>query len=248
TPRPKRVYNYLGIPASLKAQFETEAGDVEFVKLQTLSRAELDELAAPSDQWFAALPIAAEDAYEARRHVAWALSLFRMRVRLMQDLSALVVLGGKDDGMAWGRFAGIAEEVMIAVALRKPVYVVGGAGGAALATGRLLGLDATTPDLRRCVVSAAQADLARALKPYAHCFEIPGEPKSPVDLAELRSFLYHRGVTTSGWPWNGLGPAENRQLFACPLVDGKPHVDRAVELIVQGLSRLDWKNQSRKPA
>jgi hypothetical protein len=239
---PKRVYNYLGFPASVKAQSEAEPGGekpaVEFIKLQTLSPFELKELRAPSDQWFAA--IAEGDAYDPRRHVAWALSLFRMRVRIVQDLSALIVLGGKDDGRSWGRFAGIVEEVMIAIALRKPVYVLGGASGAARATGQLLGLDATTPDLRRCLMPAAQAELAQALKPYVHCFKIPGEPKSPIDLAEVREFLYHRGVTTSAWPWNGLDLTENRQLFACPVAD-IPHADRAVELVVKGLSRVDWK-------
>jgi SLOG cluster2 len=237
-PRPKRVHNYLGFPASLRAQSEVEPA-VEFIKLQTLSKPELEELGAPSEEWFAGLPIAKGDAYDPRRHVAWALSLFRMRVRMVQDLSALIVLGGKDDGRSWGRFAGIAEEVMIAIALRKPVYVLGGAEGAALATGKLLGLDATTPDLRRCLAPADRAELAHALRPYAHCFEIPGEPKSPIDLAEIREFLYHRGVTTSAWPWNGLNLPENRQLFACPVAG--PHVDRAVELIVKGLSRVDWK-------
>jgi SLOG cluster2 len=243
-PGPKRVRNYLGFPASLKAQPEVEpSGEtsaVEFIKLQTLSAAELKELGAPSDEWFAALPTA-NDAYDPRRHVAWALSLFRMRVRIVQDLSALIVLGGKDDGQSWGRFAGIAEEVMIAIVLRKPVYVLGGASGAAHATGQLLGLDGTTPDLRRCLAPPVPAELAHALKPYAHCFEIPGEPKSPIDLAEVREFLYHRGVTTSAWPGNGLSLAENRQLFACRVGNGNRHVDRAVELIVKGLSRVDWK-------
>jgi len=250
--RPKRVRNYLGYPASLKAQSEDEPRNeksaVEFINLQTLSPSELEEFGAPADRWFAALPIAEGDAYDPRRHVAWALSLFRMRVRIVQDLSALIVLGGKDDGQSWGRFAGIAEEVMIAIALRKPVYVLGGASGAARATGQLLGLDATTPDLRRCLVPAVQAELAHALTPYAHCFEIPGEPKSPIDLAELREFLYHRGVTTSAWPWNGLNLLENRELFACPVAYRKSDVDRAVELIVSGLSRVDWKTQARQPA
>jgi hypothetical protein len=239
-PRPKRVCNYLGFPALLREPGADKPA-VEFIKLQTLDASELEELGGPSDKWFAALPITKGEAYDPRRHVAWALSLFRMRVRIVQDLSALIVLGGKDDGQSWGRFAGIAEEVMIAIALGKPVYVLGGAGGAARATGRLLGLDATTPDLRRCLAPAVQTELAHALKPYAHCFEIPGKPKSPIDLAEIREFLYHRGVTTPAWPWNGLNQLENRLLFACPVAVGNPHVDRAVDLVVKGLSRVDWK-------
>jgi hypothetical protein len=239
-PGPKRVHNYLGLPASLQKLPAVESVDetVEFIKLKTLGSSECEELGAPLDQWFAALPIAKGDAYDPRYHVAWALSLFRMRLRIVQDLSALIVLGGKDDGQSWGRFAGIAEEVAIAIALRKPVYVLGGAGGAARATGQLLGLDATTPDLRRCLPPSIRAELAHALEAYAPCFEIPGVLKSPIDLAEVREFLYHRSVTTSAWPSNGLNLTENRELFACPIASAA-HVDRAVELIVQGLSRVD---------
>jgi len=61
-------------------------------------------------------------------------------------------------------------------------------------------------------------------------------------------WLYHRGVTTSAWPWNGLNLLENRELFACPVAYRKSDVDRAVELIVNGLSRVDWKTQARQPA
>lgn len=248
--REKPVWNYLGFPASLIRDVVSRPDLlrlVKFIKLRTLSDDELREFDVPSRRWFAALPRRKRD-YDPRRHVAWALSLFRMRVRLIQDLSALIVLGGKDDGRSWGRFAGIAEEVMIAIALRKPVYVLGGAGGAALATGQLLGLDATTPDLRRCLVPAAQAELEQQLDQYAHCFEIPGVSKSPIDLAALREFLYHNGVMTPAWPWNGLEPQENRDLFRCPLAGNDSNVDGAVELIVQGLSRLDWKTQPSQPA
>jgi hypothetical protein len=244
--RPKRVYNYLGYPASLNAKVDAMPA-VEFIKLPTLSASERREFGAPPGQWFAAM--AEDETYNPRRHAAWALSLFRMRVRLLQDLDALIVVGGKDDGRSWGRFPGIAEEVMIAIALGKPVYVLGGAGGAARATGQLLGLDATTPDLRRCLQPAIQAELEAALKPYAHCFEIPGVPKSPIDLAGIREFLYHRGVTTSAWPWNGLKVSENRQLFGYAVAgDDSKVVDRAVndavELIVQGLSRVAWKTKA----
>jgi hypothetical protein len=246
-PGPKRVYNYLGFPASRKPQDEErDEQTVEYVDLPTLSAAELEQL-GESERWFTALPTTKDDTYDPRRHVAWALSLFRMRLRLMQDLSALIVLGGKDDGQSWGRFAGIAEEVMIAVALDKPVYVLGGADGAARATGQLLGLDKTAPDPRRCLAPSVKAELEHALKPYAHCFEIPGEPRSPIDLAEIREFLYHRGATTAGWPWNGLDLKENRDLFGCSLADDHSDVDRAVDLILQGLSRLEWKTPARRP-
>jgi hypothetical protein len=246
--RPPRVRNYLGYPASLRAKREAgqdENKSVEFIPLKTISTSELEELGAPTVEWFEAIPEKRGVAYDPRRHVAWALSLFRLRVRMLQDVSALVVLGGKDDGLSWGRMAGIAEEVMIALALRKPVFVLGGAGGAAQAVGQILGLDETPVGMERCLTPAACAGLGEALERYAPSFVIPGEPDSPRDLADLRSFLFHRGVTTPAWPWNGLDLVDNRKLFACPISEGSEAVERAVALIVKGISRIDWK---RKPA
>ena len=239
TDRPQRVHNYLGYPASLDQRINTNS--VKFIELPTLSRCELKELGAPMNGKFDAIPKYPTEAYDPRRHVAWALSLFRLRVRLLQDVSALVVLGGKDDGQSWGRVAGIAEEVMIAVALRKPVFVLGGAGGAARAVGQLLGLDEMPVSIDRCLRPTAHAQLDNALAPHESCFEIPGVPGSPRNLAELRRFLFHRGVTTAAWPWNGLSMSENRELFACRISGEGEKVERAVALIMQGLSRIDWK-------
>jgi hypothetical protein len=42
-----------------------------------------------------------------------------------------------------GRMPGILEEAMIALALRQPIYVLGGFGGAAQLAGELLGLATT---------------------------------------------------------------------------------------------------------
>jgi hypothetical protein len=241
--RPPRVRNYLGHPASLQAEnwiSRADRGSVEFIPLKTVSACELEELGAPTEEWFSAT-VEPNEAYDPRRHVAWALSLFRLRVRMLQDVSALVVLGGKDDGLSWGRVAGIAEEVMIALALCKPVFVLGGAGGAARAVGQLLGLDESPVGIKLCLTPPANAAFAHALAPYSQSFEICGEPDSPLDLAALRRFLFHRGVTTAAWPWNGLSQEENRQLFACPISDAGEPVERAVELILQGLSRVDWK-------
>jgi SLOG cluster2/ATPase family associated with various cellular activities (AAA) len=242
--RGPRVINYLGYPAFWHQDHKSlklKTPSVAFVELETLSSSELNEFHLPDRKWFEAIPTAPYSSYDPRRHVAWALSLFRLRVRMLQDVSALVVLGGKDDGESWGRVAGIAEEVMIALALRKPVFVLGGAGGAAHAVGQLLGLDATLGSLRQCLQPSRYSELNHALVPHAVNFEIPSVPDSPRDLNDLRNFLFHRGLTTPAWPWNGLSQAENRELFACKITD-ETAVDRAMVLILQGLSRMDWKS------
>jgi hypothetical protein len=238
-----RLRNYLGYPATLRTSNLNSPDDrhsMDFVALKTINTCELEDLGVPVSEWFKAT-VDVGDTYDPRRHVAWALSLFRLRVRMMQDVSALVVLGGKDDGRSWGRFAGVAEEVMIALALGKPIFVLGGAGGAAHAVGQLLGLDEVLVGIEQCLTPAVHNSLEHALVPYSSNFDIPGEPKSPRNLADLRRFLFHRGVTTSAWPWNGLTEAENRQLFAISISSPGEPVANAVELILQGLSRIEWK-------
>jgi hypothetical protein len=53
-----------------------------------------------------------------------------------------------------------------------------------------------------------------------------------------------RAVTTGGWPWNGLSREENRELFGCAIPSGGEQ--RCVQLVVEGLMRLDWKPSRRQ--
>lgn len=245
--RGARVRSYLGYPASILHPGDTDVEDVDFIPLDTIGPSELEILDAPTDAYFQALPSEVDQDYNPRLHVAWALSLFRLRVRVLLDVSALVVLGGKDDGRSWGRAAGIAEEVMIALAMRKPVYVLGWADGAARAVGQLLGLDGAPVNLEQCLKTSAFPGFDDALVPFASRFEIPGVPTSPRTMAELRRFLFHRGLTTSAWPWNGLNPNQNRELFACRTpndgMKAEQAVEQAVGLILRGLSRIEWDPQ-----
>lgn len=247
----KRIRNYLGFPTfanpKLKSQFETEKTHVDFIKLLTIAGAERTALGlGDDDTFFSAHPLSSSERYDPARHVAWALSLFRMRVRLVQDISAMIVLGGKDDGGSWGRFAGIAEEVLLALALRKPVYVLGGYGGAARPVGRLLALDDTLPNATHCLVEVNNPAFTEALNEYAHCFTLPGYPELPRSLTDVRQFLFDHSVHTPHWPWNGLTAVQNRRLFTCTVEASPAHVREAVDLILQGLLRLDWNENTTK--
>jgi hypothetical protein len=239
-----RLRNYLGYPALLRVagqKIQNKLGAIDQVLLSTLSSSELSNLGVSTSDWFSAT-IDSGESYKRNYHIAWALSLFRLRVRMIQDIGALVVLGGKDDGLSWGRFAGVAEEVMIALALRKPIFVMGGSGGAAFAVGQLLGLDHALVGLDQCLVPTEHDTFKDGSASHMSSFEIPGEMGSPRTLADLRCYLFHRGVTTSSWPWNGLTEADNRELFTCKVSSVDDDVSRAVGLILKGLSRIDWKN------
>lgn len=235
---PARVVNYLGYPASLKAE-RTRGTVFETRKLDTISKEELGKIGVTKKGFFEAIPDDPKD-YKPEDHVAWAISQFRLRVRVMQDIGALVVFGGKDDGNSWGRMSGIAEEVMIALALRKPVYVLGGANGAAAAVGKLLGLYDAPVAINLCLAPPPNDTRDAIFKPYMDEFNIPGVSESPKDLDAVRNFLFNQGVNTESWPWNGLSVEENRELFAC---DFSNRADRAVALILQGLGRVRWKEE-----
>lgn len=93
--------------------------------------------------------------------------------------------------------SGIAEEVMIAMALGKPVYVLGGGEGAAKAVGRLLGLGDAPVAVDLCLEPAFDDRLDTLLANRAEAFNIPGVADSPKTLEELRRFLFAHGVNTA---------------------------------------------------
>lgn len=248
----KRIRNYLAFPSFHRELVRTqldremkkkkEERHVEFIKLKTLSDSEIVSLGVPEDRWFAGRDPDPEK-YNPNHHLAWAISLFRMRATLIQDVDALIVLGGKNDGKSWGRFSGIAEEVMIALALGKPVYVLGGRGGGAYAVGQLLGLDSIVGNPNTCLV-----DDKLETSVTKRDFALPGLPDLPQSTSELRDFLFERGITTRGWPRNGLLLKENRQLFEAPVrKDNAEDAKYCVDQIIRGLLRLDWKTPSRPP-
>jgi hypothetical protein len=248
----KRIRNYLGFPSYLNpqalSQHKTADAHVQFLRLKTLSEAEMKLLRVSENEWFQARPDhGAEGEYVESRHFAWSVSLFRMRVRLMQDVDALIVMGGKD-GASWGRFPGIVEEVVLALALRKPIYVLGGRKGAAYAVGMLLGLDQTITNpnmwLEHVPAPAFVPWHAESENPFSGCFTLPGHPDLPGTIPEVRKYLTGHSLTCSGWPWNGLEREENRTLFGAAI---NPDTGQdCVDLIHQGLSRLEWKKTSKQ--
>ena len=161
---------------------------------------------------------------------------------MIHDINALIVIGGKDkkDDESWGRFSGIAEEVTLAVALGKPVYVLGGRGGAARAVGRLLGLDQSLANPDTCLADLGGLEPSVIHKNFTNCFTIPGHPNLPQTVPAVRSYLFEHSVLTDSWPKNGLTLAENRELFTTEITQSK--WGRCADLIIQGLTRLDWKD------
>lgn len=64
-----------------------------------------------------------------KNRVIWARCLEEMRKRLIQESDARISLGGKCFGYK-GKYPGILEEALMAIEMQKPLYVLGGFGGA----------------------------------------------------------------------------------------------------------------------
>lgn len=175
---------------------------------------------------------------DATSRLAVALALFRMRATVTSVSSARIVMGGRESGFS-GRFPGIAEEVMLALALSQPVFVCGGFGGAANAVGQLLGLGspwATIPDMfdvdKVSKSDPALAGVERKVKDWSTSFQTPGLTALPCDYVSLVSFLRKHALGNSGWPDNGLTVRQNQQLF------GSSDPTCIAELVILGLTRL----------
>jgi hypothetical protein len=246
----KRIKNLLPHPSEFRKEVQAIRTEVEeFVAfldqsastMITLSPTELEtlKLSKRRKKWFAATDGVDE-------HLAWAVSLFRMRFRLAQEIDALVVIGGKPsvmpDGapeMSWGRFSGVAEEVMMALAFHRPVYLLGMAGGAAMEVGCLMGLSTTLhPNVSQFLQEPSDEpwlDFESRLKErqWSKCFEVPGKPRLPKTHKELREFLLQHSPNSPGnWPNNGLTSRENCQLF-----NTKDARQECIHLIIQGITR-----------
>lgn len=65
----------------------------------------------------------------------WAAALTAMRNYVTQESDARIVVGGKTTSYL-GRMPGIAEEVLVSIVARQPVFVAGGFGGAAQSIAR----------------------------------------------------------------------------------------------------------------
>lgn len=249
----KMIRNYLAFPAFHNPDIPNRPDEtdrhVEFHKLATLSRDEAEEFKVALGSYFVAQqrPGKNDPEYSPRRHLAWSISLFRMRLRMIEEVDVLIVLGG-GDGNNWGRFSGVAEEVVIAVALGKPVYILGGVGGAAYAVGSLMGLGPSLSSLDACLKETSTPVFQRLLSQYSDRFSIPGNAALPQTIKEVREYLFQHGVTTSHWRWNGLDIVENRSLFACGM--DSAGANKCVDFITRGLSRLHWHPpaESRSPS
>jgi hypothetical protein len=151
--------------------------------------------------------------------------LTHLRHRLNADCDARLCLGGRRAGSA-GRYPGVIEEALLAVRDNKPLYIAGLLGGAA-----------------ELVASAIEGkQLSDAFCPPTPINALYADPpiketsaSTSADRAMNREAIWGefanagiRGLAA----YNGLTMDENAELLHTPAID------RAVELMLIGLSRI----------
>ena len=111
-------------------------------------------------------------------------ALTAMRRRMLQDADARVVLGGKVTNFQ-GRMPGVAEEALMSLQQREPLYLLGGFGGCARHIAQAIGL--AEPIRGSTPASWEQLD---AFRPYAN------------DVGDLNNGLdFNENRTLAGTPY-----------------------------------------------
>lgn len=154
---------------------------------------------------------------------------FRRRLAASEACVARFAVAGSTRDYE-SRVPGIAEEIMLTLALQRPIYVAGGCGGAAKICGGLLGLsNPRTEETSRCFQDNAEENsklvaLANKLRPGPWI-------SLPITPANIERFLKKHAIGGRHWPDNGLSIEENRRLF----VSTRPA--EVAALVVKGLRR-----------
>lgn len=149
-----------------------------------------------------------------RAWIETVLRQFRKRLHMTELSVARFAITGSTQGYP-GRFPGIAEEVMLSLALRRPVYIAGGFGGAAEHVGTLLGLARpwTGEQMKSFIVGQDRMYRMDFLEKIRDKLRPPPWSNLPVTMLELIDFLKGHAIGGDNWPDNGLDVDDNRKLF-----------------------------------
>jgi hypothetical protein len=165
--------------------------------------------------------------------LVYARCLTAMRQKMNERIEARVLLGGKVTAYA-GRYPGLVEEVLLAKRSGKPIFLIGGFGGAAGAV-----IDALLGRKPQALSEAYQFEDASYKEMVSRHNALPGV--DPADYGKLMAELEEWGLTGL-CASNGMSEEENQRLFQTP------HVFEMVYLILRGLVRKFGDKSSGKSA
>jgi hypothetical protein len=159
------------------------------------------------------------------RRYAWSRGMSLMRDEVTALAQARVVVGGKLVGFS-GVIPGVVEEAYLSLKAARPLYLVGGFGGAARAVSdQLQGIE--RPEF-------SDAYSAKTVSDYVACRQLYADHGNPfVSMRDIGALLEAKaGQPLSLTLNNGLTDDENAELIRCT------DAQRASDLLLTGLTRL----------
>lgn len=151
----------------------------------------------------------------------WAKSLTKMRKAVCEKADAYIVLGGRLSGFK-GKYPGILEEFLIAQRNKKPIYLLGGFGGASKAIVDILEGSDIAGDL---IDKTNQTSLYSDLKTYYN----QKEAVDVIDYNQVVQEIKNNGISSLN---NRLTEEENRILFS------STNVLEIIILVMKGLNEI----------
>jgi hypothetical protein len=158
-------------------------------------------------------------------HYVWSRSLTNMRQQMIRQCTARVCAGGKHQGYS-GIMPGILEEILIAIQLKKPLFLLGGFGGL---TNTICNILAGSETLGRISYDwQIQHNTGyKDLLDYVKAKNKKYLPDYKVILGQIVAYG-HRNLSQL----NGLSVADNIKLSKTPFVD------EALNLVLKGLKTI----------
>jgi len=212
------VYNYIAWPI-----YKNDTDDLKLWKAKYRNVASMVEIPPPSD---VSNLIPSHESYlpptNTENLFIWSRCLTEMRNKMINQCTVRICAGGKHSGYM-GILPGVLQEIIIAIEMNKPIYLVGGFGGITTAVCQML----------RSGEVAEQLTLDWQIQHNAGYNDL-------LDYATEKGFKYSanyddiaRIILEFGLDRlsesNGLTQADNLKLFDTPFAD------EAVHLILKGL-------------
>ncbi len=145
-----------------------------------------------------------------------------MRITMANDSNARIVVGGKQKGYL-GYLPGIIEEAYHSLAAKKPIYILGGFGGASHSLTQLI---LGEQPMQLTNEFQYESDFLKEFREYCR-----GNSRTPIDYEEISDFFQGHPIENL-CELNGLSIIENKILFE------STNIHELVFLILKGLKNI----------
>jgi hypothetical protein len=219
------VANYLAWPLTINLDAEWQAQNADALQIEPID--------APDDlKQSGLLPdLHPGDDISTLPGYVWARCLTAMREVQVQHIQARIMLGGRTLGYK-GKYPGLVEEALITLQARKPLFLLGGFGGAARVI--IQALQGENPNALTEAYQSQNPGYSSLIAEFNQHGQTQTPPIQPIDYAAVCKTFAEIGINGLN---NGLSVEDNQRLFETQ------NQEEAISLILAGLTRI--RNQEK---